>query len=107
LCLARDPVLPWAWNRTSYMSALATIGSHDGQYGKKRWRQDFNHKVDLWLPWGIGFVAGGNHSITAGILAADGELVPCNAYDMCFLFDELRCDGTRFHDQRTGRSLVS
>ncbi|WP_323129610.1 DUF6710 family protein, partial [Klebsiella pneumoniae] len=28
-----------------------------------------NHRVTLWLPWRIGFVRGGNHSIASGVLA--------------------------------------
>lgn len=54
--LNRDPVFPVPWNRDRMASALATIGS-----GKSRglWRQDTNHGIKVWLPWGLCFVMGG------------------------------------------------
>ncbi|WP_312826664.1 DUF6710 family protein, partial [Escherichia coli] len=58
------------------------------------WQQDrTNHYVELWLPWRIGFVRGGNHSITAGILAGEGPLIPEHVWDMSFLFERISTDG--------------
>ncbi|ENZ0047743.1 DUF6710 family protein [Escherichia coli] len=49
----------------------------------KPWKQDKNnHYVDLWLPWRIGFMRRGNHSITAGILAGEGALIR-NTFTIC------------------------
>nr|WP_152624096.1 DUF6710 family protein [Cupriavidus sp. IDO] len=73
LGLARDIVLLCAWNMQRYVGALACIGKEKFDDRDTTWRQDYNHGVTLWLPWGIGFVTGGNHSITAGILAGEGE----------------------------------
>lgn len=110
LQLARDIVLPWAWNQQRYVNALATIGASKGNPEDENvphqgaWRMDaFNHVVTLWLPWGIGFVGGGNHSITAGILAAEGELIPTEVYDMGHLLDEVHCDGRHYIETATGR----
>jgi len=115
LQLSRDTVLPWAWNVGRYISALATIGSSktikDGPKWNNAhqgaWRQDINHRVELWLPWGIGFVHGGNHSITAGILAGEGEITPDYVYDMTYLLDDLHCDGKHYFDTRTGKKTAA
>lgn len=112
--LASHIVLPWPWSMNSYVSAIATIGSgktsHNRQEASRRclresqgaWVQDDNHRIELWLPWGIGFVNGGNHSITAGVLAGEGEVIPDKVYDMSFLLDDLHCDGRFFYDTNTG-----
>ncbi|MGF6905267.1 DUF6710 family protein [Paraburkholderia sp. GAS348] len=102
--LATDVVLPWPWNRQRIANALAGIGN-----GKSSgpWKQDFaNHHLSLWLPWGIAFVGGGNHSLTAGIVAGEGELVPEVVYDMSALLSRVRCDGQYFRDTETGRVIA-
>lgn len=106
LRLARDVVLPCAWNEQRYVGALACIGGNKLDDRSTAWRQDFNHQVMLWLPWGIGFVTGGNHSITAGILAGEGVIQPGEAYDMSYLLDELSCDGLHFWCTRTGEKVA-
>ncbi|WP_375167927.1 DUF6710 family protein, partial [Klebsiella pneumoniae] len=55
--------------------------------------QDINHRVTLWLPWRIGFVRGGNHSIASGVLAGEGEVIPDTVYDMRYLLDIVSTDG--------------
>lgn len=110
LRLSRDTILPWAWSFRRYVDALATIGSSKALTSGREWNrayqgpwcQDENHRVELWLPWGIGFINGGNHSITAGILAGEGEITPSYVYDMGYLLDELHCDGKYYFDTRTG-----
>ncbi|MCT7051826.1 DUF6710 family protein, partial [Salmonella enterica] len=90
LSLASDMVLPWPWSLTRYIDNVSHIGTHKG----RPWKQDkINHYVDLWLPWRIGFVCGGNHSITAGILAGEGTVIPDHVYDMSWLFELVRTDG--------------
>jgi hypothetical protein len=100
--LAKDPVLPCPWHRERYVSALATIGS-----GKKagEWEQDPNHAVAVLLPWGIACVFGGNHSIAAGILGAEGSVTPCEVWDMEGLLDKVRCDGLNFIEIESGKVL--
>lgn len=51
----------------------------------------------MWLPWRIGFVRGGNHSITAGILAGEGTLIPAQVWDMSFLFERIKTDGIHWY----------
>lgn len=90
LSLASDMVLPWPWSLLRYIDNVSSIGNHKG----RPWKQDIiNHYVDLWLPWRIGFVRGGNHSITAGILAGEGTVIPDHVYDMSYLFELVRTDG--------------
>ncbi|EBW7114479.1 hypothetical protein DQC29_21945 [Salmonella enterica subsp. enterica serovar Telelkebir] len=90
LALASDMVLPWPWSLSRYIDNVSCIGTHKG----RPWEQDeINHYVDLWLPWRIGFVRGGNHSITAGILAGEGTVIPAHVYDMSYLFELVRTDG--------------
>ncbi|MHA3928350.1 DUF6710 family protein [Klebsiella oxytoca] len=93
LSLASDMVLPWPWDLTRYIDNVSHIGTHKG----RPWKHDkMNHYVDLWLPWRICFVRNGNHSITAGILAGEGTLIPEYVYDMSWLFDMVRTDGNHW-----------
>lgn len=110
--LARDPVLPWPWKHDRYVSALATIGAAKvdpagiwNRHHSGAWRQTSNHRVALWLPWGIGFVQGGNHSIAAGILAGEGTLTPAYVFDMSYLFSEIYADAQSYREIGTGRRL--
>ena len=44
----------------------------------------------------VRFVRGGNHSITAGILAGEGTVIPEHVYDMSWLFELVRTDGNHW-----------
>jgi hypothetical protein len=101
--LAKDTILPWPWNRQRIASALAHIGR-----GKSmgKWRQDPNHQVMLWLPWGISFVGGGNHSIAAGIIAREGEVTPGEVYDMSALLDLVDCDGRYYRETSSQKTIA-
>lgn len=92
--LNRDPILPCPWHRTRYVDTLSYIGK-----GKKLgdWEEDSkNHNVTIWLPWGVVFVNGGNHSIAAGIVGGEGTLKPTEVIDMGMLLDVARCDGKHY-----------
>jgi hypothetical protein len=71
LKLGVDLVFPWPWERGRIINSLCELrpGGEGGE-----WQQDWNHAVILWLPLGVGWVCGGNHSITAGIVHAQGKL---------------------------------
>jgi hypothetical protein len=101
--LAKDTILPWPWNRQRIAGALAHIGS-----GKStgNWRQDPNHRVTTWLPWGISFVEGGNHSIAAGVIAGEGEITPGKVLDMSELLDLVKCDG-RYYREISGDKAIA
>lgn len=113
--LAKDIVLPWPWNHARYVAALAMTGASKrpaipDDFPRARWRgpwkyDPMNHSVEVWLPWRIAFVSGGNHSIAAGILSAEGELPADQVYDMSFLFGEMRTNGIEYHCMKTGALL--
>lgn len=103
--LRRDAVLPCPWHRERYVNTLSLIGK-----GKQlgNWREDsINHNVTIWLPWGIAFVNGGNHSIAAGIVGGEGVLKPKSVYDMSKLLDEVQCDGLHFRSTQTQKVFDS
>lgn len=98
--LSRDPIFPYPWNRGKYSSAISEIG--DGKL-KGGWRYiPSNHRVSVLLPWGVAIVEGGNHSIMAGILSGEGELVASDVFDLAPLFKDYRCDGKHFVSSRLG-----
>jgi hypothetical protein len=109
LNLACDVVLPWPWMQSRLVSTVGHIGGPHG----RRWTQDRNHRVALWLPWHIGFVHGGNHSLTAGILSGEGTVTPTAVYDCQRLLGAVHTDGHSWyvHNQpvatvRSGRSAA-
>jgi hypothetical protein len=72
VCLGRDLALPWPWEPGRLIRSLTSIGS-GRPWGT--WKVDKqNYGLLLWLPWGISFVVGGNHSITAGLISGRGSL---------------------------------
>lgn len=101
--LNRDPVLPCPWHRSRYVGTLANIGNgkHCGN-----WKEDaINHNITLWLPWGIAFVHGGNHSIAAGIVGGEGVLRPKEVHDMGKLLDLVQCDGKHYRSKQDNKVL--
>lgn len=98
--LATDPVLPTAWERRRFVSAVVDIGE-----GRPcgPWRQDPNHRVSVWLPWSIAFVLGGNHSISAGILRGEGVVTATEVFDIGHIFDLVECDGHSYRRRDTGK----
>lgn len=104
LYLNSDTLLPCPWERGRIARSLSMIGS-----GKEwgNWEQDpDNHFVSLWLPWRIGFVEGGNHSITAGIIAGEGTITPEQVTDFSHIFNEILCDGEFYRDAKTGQEIA-
>lgn len=104
LQLNRDIVLPWPWHPDRLVRSLSSLGRNRA-WG--RWKQDkTNHHVEVWLPWGVAFVGGGNHSIAAGIIEGEGKIVPTEVHDMSAIFKLVECDGTYYIDKRDGRRLA-
>jgi hypothetical protein len=103
LDLTKDIVLPTPWRRAGFVSALTSIG-----LGKAsgEWRQDPSHNVTLVLPWHIGLVTGGNHSIAAGVLGHEGILPPTEVLDLSPLLDKAVCDGDQFIDRRSNEIVA-
>lgn len=104
LNLACDPIFPTPWKRNDYVNALSLIGT-----GKAlgSWRQDTNHIVSLWLPWGIGFVLGGNHSISSGILSGEKSLITAHeVIDFSPVLNLVECDGAYYRLKENGKALA-
>lgn len=102
IMLAAGPILPEPMNRSDYAKKFQAIGPGGA---RSPWKQDINHKVSVWLPWGIAFVRSGNHSIAFGVLAGQGDVTPYYVQDMTWLLEEVYCDGQRYIERATGRTL--
>lgn len=95
LYLNNDLVLPWPWKRSRLISTVTNIGA-ERRWGE--WKEDkMNHRVDLWLPMGIGWVYSGNHSIATGILQGSGIITPKNTYDISPVFNQVYTDGLYYY----------
>lgn len=98
LNLSTDLILPWPWNKPRLVNTITKIGKGRA-WGK--WQQDYiNHDVEVWLPIGIAWVNGGNHSITVGIIQG-GELAPEHYYDISEVYNHMKCDGKNFIRTKT------
>jgi hypothetical protein len=102
LFLNKDLILPWAWKRQRLVKTICNIGN-DRMWGE--WRQDGNHYVELWLPLGIGWVYGGNHSIATGILQGTGSIIPTQTYDISTVYDFVYTDG-RYYYRKEDNSII-
>ena len=100
LDLAKDIVFSTPWAKNRFSNTLGFIGNAPGQ---QAWRQDSNHRVTLVLPWYIGFVDGGNHSICAGIATGQGRLEPHRVLDLEPLIKVSACDGRYYYRQDSRR----
>lgn len=88
--LSTDLILPWPWNRERLQTCISNIGE-GREWGK--WIQDYdNHSVEVWLPMGVAWVYGGNHSISIGIIQG-GEIEPEHYYDISDVYKYVRCNG--------------
>lgn len=87
--LKTDILFPWPWSRDKIVGNLCTreIGT---------WHQKYNHEIEYWLPIGIGFVNGGNHSITCGIINGEGVIKDYDAYDISKIYNHVYCDGKSY-----------
>jgi hypothetical protein len=101
LSLASDLIFPWPWNAGRIINAFSNLRP-GGEWG--RWQQDLNHCIELWLPIGIGWVHGGNHSITAGILNGEGEIQPEITYDISRVYKHVICDGVKYY-RKYGKAI--
>ncbi|KGP77458.1 MULTISPECIES: DUF6710 family protein [Paenibacillus] len=94
--LGEDPVLTRPWHIDRLLRAFLCIGENK-EYGD--WTQDDNHRLELWLPFGVTFVNSGNHSITTGILNNEGQikLDLDEIYRMeNEVFHNISCDGVNY-----------
>lgn len=92
--LASDLILPWPWNVSRFLGAMARIGKYN-LLGE--WREDNNHRIEVWLPIGVCFVKGGNHSITAGILKGEGIITNYSTIDLSPIYSLVYTDGVYYY----------
>jgi len=103
LRLDRNVVIPNPWHPNRLQNSLSKLRPN-GKWG--RWREDYNHHIEVWEPVGLGWVHGGNHSITAGILIGAGTVKPDFGYDLTAVYDHVYCDGRAFR-RRHDRSVIA
>lgn len=102
LDLSFDLVLPWPWSPGRIVNCLSNLRP-GGEWGP--WRADPNHCIELWLPLGIGWVHGGNHSLTVGILNAKGKVKPEITYDISKVYSHVTCDGIAYRRKHDGMMI--
>jgi len=98
--LWRDPIITTPWHRDRLLHSIGTIG-HARKAGN--WRQDWNHKVNLIMPFGVALVEGGNHSIAAGIANGEGTVLTTDVTDVSRLYPHIKYDGISFACTESGR----
>lgn len=86
--LGYDPLIAWPWNCDRLIKSIGTI--------KGEWLQDDNHKTSLWLPYGVTFVNGGNHSITTGYLQNKGSIEINDVYHLKEIHHHIYTDGVYY-----------
>lgn len=102
ISFAAEPVVSMTWKTEAFERALVKHGAESDE----AWRADRNHLVHLWLPFRIAVVAGGNHSIAAGILTGRGEVMSRDTFCFDALFDHVACDGRQFIRVHDGHVLA-
>ncbi|ETD67611.1 hypothetical protein V757_11085 [Pelistega indica] len=100
LHLRRDIVFPTTWHPSSLISSLALI-----QDTQNNFEQSTNHLVTLLLPFRIGFVTNGNHSIAQGILKGNGVIQPSSVIDVHNLLPKITFDGRYWLKNENGNVL--
>ena len=104
LDLAQDVVLPTPWHPKRMIDNIGKFGSDPL---KTQWVQDTNNHFVYWMStFGIGIVDGGNHSLTAAIIANEQiKFTLKHQYDYSFLFESYHFNGSVYVDSKTGRHL--
>lgn len=88
--LGYDSILTRPWNIDRLIGALS------GGTVKGEWQQNSNHKVMLFLPYGVSFVYSGNHSITKGIMKNEGKIQTTDIYNMGKVHYYIYTDGVHY-----------
>lgn len=104
IVLAKDLILPWPWQRDRLINSITNIGR--GRIAGE-WRQHHNnHYVELWLPMGIAWVSGGNHSISTGIIQGSGSVQPTSIVDISNIFNHIYTDGMNYY-RKSDHQIIS
>ena len=109
--LCRDLVMPWPWELSRAVDTMVDLCGEGGD----AWEHDLtNHKLEIWEPFGVVWVHGGNHSLAAGIAAGrgtvevgikSGDTQFGRVYDIAPLFEHVHFDGDAFVRTHDGRVL--
>lgn len=92
--LVNDLILPWPWKVSRLLGAIENIGKYN-LWGE--WRQDNNHRIEVWLPIGVCFVRSGNHSIATGILQGKGVITKYSTMDLSPIYSLIYTDGICYY----------
>lgn len=93
ISLAHDSIISAPWNEDRLMSAFQ-------RHSRADWFFDsHNHYVSLYLPFGVGQVRCGNHSIALGLINKEGTISSenVNVYDISRLYDLTYTDGVYYY----------
>ena len=94
--LGRDSILTGTWGSDKLVSAIATTAETE------KWTQK-SHYIDLFLPYGVSFVTeDGIHTITKGILKAEGQLKPARIFNISDVHKDIYTDGVAFYKKCDG-----
>lgn len=102
LNLASDIVLPTGWHPSSLTNTLGMIGEG---LPAGVFKQSTNHRVSYMYPLGVGWVAGGNHSIAQAVIRGEGRLTPTEFIDVSPVIALVRYDGADWRCMATSRSM--
>lgn len=62
--------------------------------------------MELWLPMGIAWVRGGNHSISTGIIQGSGIIQPTGIVDISNIFNHIYTDGMNYY-RKSDHQIIS
>jgi hypothetical protein len=103
LSLATDVLLTYPAGHRKLIESMCNLGR---QTSASEWKPETNHNVNFWLPWGIGWVVTGHHSLTTGILDWEKQIENYKAFDCSRVFEFIECDGLFFKRKSDGTELA-
>ncbi len=102
LSLKSEPVLTIPWKSIVKTFDLACAVRN----GEEEWVQKSDHAVFLWLPMNIAMAYSGHHSITAGVLAGEGEVMVDDVYDISEVYEHVETDGAYYIRKFDGKKIA-
>lgn len=88
IILGKDPIIARPWNIKRLIRQINNI--------QEEWKQDDNHQVSLWLPYGVSFITSGNHSITVGHLRNTGSVTTNKIHNVGEIHNHIYTDGVYY-----------
>jgi hypothetical protein len=104
LSLGTDVLLVYP---AGHRKLIEAICRYNRQTLAGEWKKsELNHDINFWLPWGIGWVVRGHHSLTTGILDWEKQIKDYKAFDCSRIFEFVDCDGLSFKRTSDGTELA-